>query len=116
MKLNDPFGRLERRHQGGYETVRDSLNRNNIDTVEGARTIIKDTKKRALKFVVAAIAAGLLTYLLLPGLLIGVGAVVVLAGAWVITWTINGERYVNRYIEEEITASRPEPAGTPISS
>ena len=67
---------------------------------------------RALKFVVGAGAIVLLTYLLLPGFLIGVSAVAVLAGAWVIAWTINGERYVNRYIEEEITASRPEPKPT----
>lgn len=108
MKLNDPFGRLERRHQVGYETVRDSLNRNNIDTVEGARTIIKDTKKRALKLVVAAIAAALLTYLLLPKALLVVGGVIVLAVAWVIAWTINGERYINRYIEEELSGGTKE--------
>ena len=108
MKLNDPFGRLERRHQVGYETVRDSLNRNNIDTVEGARTIIKDTKKRALKFVVAAIAVALLTYLLLPKALLVVGGVIVLAVAWVIAWTINGERYINRYIEEELSGGKKE--------
>ena len=109
MKLNDPFGRMERRHQVGYEALRASLHRNKIFTEEGARKIIRDTKMRALKFVVGAGALLLLTYLLLPGFLIGVGAVAVIAGAWVIAWTINGERYVNRYIEEEITVSRPEP-------
>lgn len=112
MKLNDPFGRMERRHQVGYEALRDSLHRNKIFTEEGARKIIRDTKMRALKFVVGAGAVLLLTYLLLPGFLIGVGAVAVIAGAWVIAWTINGERYVNRYIEEEITVSRPEPKPT----
>ncbi len=108
MKLNDPFGRLERRHQVSYEAVRESLNRNNIDTAEGARTIIKDTKKRALKLVVAAIAAALLTYLLLPKALLVVGGVTVLAVAWVIAWTINGERYINRYIEEELSGGKKE--------
>ncbi len=108
MKLNDPFGRLERRHQVSYEAVRESLNRNNIDTAEGARTIIKDTKKRALKLVVAAIAAALLTYLLLPKALLVVGGVIVLAVAWVIAWTINGERYINRYIEEELSGGKKE--------
>lgn len=108
MNINDPFGRMKRRHQTGYETLRDSLNRNNIDTVEGARKIIRDTKVRALKFVVAAAAVLLLTYLLVPGYLVGVGAVIVLASAWVITWTINGERYVNRYIDEELAGSGTE--------
>ena len=108
MKLNDPFGRMERRHQVGYEALRDSLHRNKIYTEEGARKIIRDTKTRALKFVIGAGVVVLLTYLLLPSFLIGVGAVVVLAGAWVITWTVNGERYVKRYIEEELSSSGPE--------
>ncbi|MEJ2133722.1 MAG: hypothetical protein P8X86_00590 [Desulfofustis sp.] len=108
MKINDPFGRMERRHQAGYEALRDSLTRNNIDTVEGARKIIRDTKMRAVKFVIAAAGALLLTYLLAPGFLIGIGAVAVLTGAWVISWTINGERYVRRYIEEELSGGRPQ--------
>ncbi len=115
MDINDPFGRMKRRHQTGYEALRGSLTRSNIDTEEGARKIIRDTKMRALKFVVGAAAVLLLTYLLVPGFLIGVGAVIVLAGAWVITWTINGERYVNRYIDEELTGSGPgsDKGGTP---
>lgn len=103
MKLNDPFGRLERRHQVGYEAVRDSLVRNNITTPEAARRIIKETKMRALKFLGAAIVIALLTYLLLPGAILIVGAVAVLAGAWVISWTINGERYITRFILEELS-------------
>jgi hypothetical protein len=99
---------MERRHQVSYEALRESLHRNKIDTVEGARKIIKDTRRRALKFVVGAGAVLLLTYLLLPSFLIGVGAVVVLAGAWVINWTVNAERYVKRYIEEELSYGRPE--------
>ncbi|MEJ2056629.1 MAG: hypothetical protein P8X39_02175 [Desulfofustis sp.] len=102
MKINDPFGRMERRHQIGYETVRDSMQRNNISTPEAAREIIKDTKKRALKLVAAAVAIATLTYLLLPKAIIIVGAAAVLTGAWVINWTINGERYINRYIDEEL--------------
>ncbi len=102
MKINDPFGRLERRHQIGYEAVRDSMARNNIDTPEAARGVIKDTKKRALKFIAAAAVIALLTYLLFPRAIIIVGGVAVVIGAWVISWTINGERYISRYIDEEL--------------
>lgn len=103
MKINDPFGRLERRHQIGYEVVRDSMLRNNIDTPEAARRIMRDTKKRAWKFVSAATAVAALTYLLLPGAIIIVGAAALLAGAWVVNWTMNGARYINRYIDEELS-------------
>lgn len=102
MKLNDPFGRMERRHQVGYEVVKDSMVRNNIDTAEAARGIIKDTKKRALKFVAAALVISLLTYLLLPRAIIIVGAAGLLLGAWVFNWTVNAERYISRYIDEEL--------------
>jgi len=102
MKLNDPFGRMERRHQVGYEAVKDSMVRNNINTPEAARKIIKDTKKRALKFVAAALVIALLTYLLLPGAIIIVGAAALLLGAWVFSWAVNGERYISRYIDEEL--------------
>lgn len=106
MKLNDPFGRMERRHQVGFEAVRDSLRRNNVDTVEAAQKIIKDTKIRALKFLALAVVVLLLSYLLIPGAMLAVAAVVILAGAWVIAWTINGERYIKRYIQEELSDPR----------
>ncbi len=103
MKLNDPFGRLERRHQVGYEAVRDSMVRNNIDTPAAARKIIRDTKMRALKFLAAAAAAPLLTYLLIPRAILVVAPIAVLGAAWVISWTINGERYIRRYIDDELS-------------
>ena len=108
MKLNDPFGRMERRHQVSYEALRESLNRNNINTVEGAQKIIRETKIRALKIVAGAGLVLLLTYLLRPDFLVGIGAVAVLIGAWAISWTVNGERYVRRYIEEELSGGRPD--------
>lgn len=103
MKINDPFGRMERRHQIGYEAVRDSMLRNNINTPAAARGIIKDTQKRAVKFVAAAVVIAVLTYLLLPKTIIVVGPAALLIGAWVVNWTINAARYINRYIDEELS-------------
>ena len=102
MKLNDPFGRMERRHQVGYEVVCDSLVRNNINNVEAATKIIRDTKIRALKFFGTIAVIVLLTYLLLPGAIVIVGAVGVLVVVWVINWAINAERYIKRFIREEL--------------
>lgn len=102
MKLNDPFGRMERRHQVTYEVVRDSLSRNDIKTVEGAEKIIRDTRMRALKFLAATAVIALLVGWLLPRALLAVAAVALLAVAWTINWTINGERCIRRYIKEEL--------------
>ena len=79
MKLNDPFGRMERRHQVGYEALRDSLHRNKIFTEEGARKLIRDTKMRALKFVVGAGAA---TVVDAAATVVGAATAVVGTGSW----------------------------------
>jgi hypothetical protein len=70
--------------------------------VEAAKKIINDTKKRALRFLGLIAAIVLTTYLLFPGAIVIVGAVGVLGGAWVISWAINAERYIKRYVEEEL--------------
>ncbi|MCG6931509.1 MAG: hypothetical protein LJE64_13220 [Desulfofustis sp.] len=114
MKLNDPFGRMERRHQVAYQTVKDSLQRSGIKTEEAALQVIRDTRRRALVFIGAAAAATGLTALIFPGALLVVAAFCLLLSAWVVSWTINGRRYVKRYIEEELGAPEgvsPDPPG-----
>lgn len=101
MKLNDPFGRMERRHQVSYLAVRDSLQRGGVDTEEAALRVIKDTRMRAVIFIGGAAVITALTALIFPGALLIVGAFTLLLSAWVISWTINGKRYVKRYIEED---------------
>ncbi len=66
MKLNDPFGRMESRHQAGYESMRDTMRRSGIDTPQAAREIIKQSKKRTLKFLGWGMVLLLLVTLLLP--------------------------------------------------
>ncbi len=102
MKLNDPFGRMEKRNQIAYEAIRDSMRRGGIDTPQAAREVISRTRKRAMTF-----------------LAVGIGnfSAADPAGAksdtrsdwpaapdviWVITWTIKGKRYIERYIKEDL--------------
>lgn len=102
MKFNDPFGRMEKRHQTGYESLRDSMQHGGIDTAEAARDVIRKTKIRALKLVVLCLLAIVLVAWLLPDALLGTMCVAFLIGVWLVTWTINGERYIQRYIKEEL--------------
>lgn len=106
MKLNDPFGRLERRHQVSYQAVRDSLQRGGVNTEEAALEIIKNTQKRALLFAGSAAALTGLTALVFPGALLLVAAFSVLFSAWIIAWTVNGGRYIRKYIEEDMGSKR----------
>lgn len=103
MKLNDPFGRMERRHQMAYETMCDAMRRSGIDTEQAAHEVIRQAKSRAMKFfgigvLVLLPAAFLVPRAALP-LVLGVG---VLLLVWTINSTINGRRYIMRYIDEEL--------------
>lgn len=102
MKLNDPFGRLESRHQKGYESMRTALREAGIDTPRAAAELMRQAARRGLTLVLV----GLLLLLLVAGLLprlaplaLGLGVFLVV---WVATSTVNGRRYIRRYIEEEL--------------
>ncbi len=102
MKFNDPFGRVEHRHQIGYESMRDSMRRAGIDTPQAAREIIKQSKKRALKFLGAGMIL-LLSVIWLPAIATPMAfALAVLLVIWVVSSTLNGQRYIQRYIDEEL--------------
>jgi hypothetical protein len=103
MKLNDPFGRMELRHQTGYESMRDTLRKSGIDTPQAALEAIGQTKKRALKY------TGMITVLFLPMMLLLPKALPVTLSlalflvVWVAISTLNGQRYIQRYIVEDLT-------------
>ncbi len=102
MKLNDPFGRMERRHKAGYEAMRASLLRGGIESPQAARELIKQSRNRAVKifgmaallFLVVLVAipkAGPITFFLLLFLAV-----------WLGNSTVNGKRYIEQFIEEEL--------------
>ena len=103
MKLNDPFGRMESRHQRGYESMRDTLRNGGIDTPEAALQIINESKKRAQNFLIIGLIAFLLAALLWPeGRVVSLSLVLFFV-VWVITSANNGQRYIRRYIDEELS-------------
>ena len=102
MKLNDPFGRMERRHQIGYESMRDALKKADVDTVVKAQKVIDSSQKRLMKFV--AIVSALIFsggFFIPNGVPIALVTIVLLV-VWGITSNVNGKRYVHRYIKEEL--------------
>lgn len=109
MKLNDPFGRQERRHQFGYESMRDTMRRGGITTPEEAREIIENSKKRALNFLGAGLVLFLLAALLLPKSLPVTICLAVLFAVWIGNSTVNGKRYIERYIDEELSKPKEPP-------
>jgi len=102
MKLNDPFGRLESQHQTGYESTRDSMQNSGIDTPEAAKELIRQSKKRALNFIGGGIILLLPVILLLPKAMPIALSLALFWVVWVVKSTLNGQRYIKRYINEEL--------------
>lgn len=104
MRLNDPFGRLERRHQAGYEAMRDALRQAGVATPAAAHGIIIKARKRGLVLVSVCLLSSLLAALLLSKMAPLVIALSLFLLVWVATSTLNGQRYIQRYIEEELNS------------
>ena len=102
MKFNDPFGRLENRHQLGYESMRDTMRNNGIDTPDEAWETIRQSKKRALKCISIGTAVLLLVTWVLPKLMPVTLSLALFLVVWIASSTINGQRYIQRYIDDEL--------------
>ncbi len=102
MKLNDPFGRLESRHQIGYESMRDTLRSSGVNTRQAALELIGRSKRRALKLISIIILLLLPIVWLLPKAMPVTVSLAIFLVAWVIISNINGRRYIQRYIDEDL--------------
>ena len=103
MKLNDPFGRLERRNQANYALMRDAMIQGGIETEQAALEVIETSKQKLIKFM-AVVLAGLVLFVCFvpkswPIMLCIAGMVLI----WGVKSVISGRRYVERYIKEEIS-------------
>lgn len=105
MNLNDPFGRVARREQQEYESLRDSLKESGVNSRSDADVILERIQARGTKIVTVIAIITLLVALLFPDAhtitLIFSG----LALLWVFKMTKNARQHIQRYIEEEISRS-----------
>ncbi|MCG8084446.1 MAG: hypothetical protein AB2735_03870 [Candidatus Thiodiazotropha taylori] len=102
MNLNDLFSRKERRHQMGYQMMRNALREAGIETPDKARDEISQVWKRGFR----TMGVGML-FLLGVLAMIPTAAPVILALAlimvvWVVNSNINRQNYIKRYIKEEM--------------
>lgn len=102
MKLNDPFGRMERRHQIGYESMKKALEEGGITTQAEVLQVLKASRKQVLQVLCYSLTIALLLALLIPAAMVLFGSVLILVSVLAITSYLNGKRYTRRYIEEEL--------------
>ena len=104
MKLNDPFGRLEKKHQAAYQMMREAMQRGGIDSIQAAQDVIARSKNRTLKFLAVVLAVLLLALAVFPRFMIAIAFLALMIIAWAVNSMISGRRYVQRYIDEELRA------------
>lgn len=102
MKFNDPFGRMERRHKAGYEAMRDSLVRGGINSPQEARELIEQSRKRALKVFGVAVLLFLVVLIVFPKAIPAALFLLLFLAVWLVNSTYNGQRYIERFIDEEM--------------
>ena len=105
MNLNDPFGRVARREQQEYESLRDSLKESGVNSRSDADVILERIQARGIKIVTVIAIITLLVMLLYPGALTVTLIFTGLALLWVFKMTKNARQHIQRYIEEEISES-----------
>jgi len=104
MRLNDPFGRLQRRDEAGYDTVKTALRQAGVRDRAAARQVIARTRTRVLTFIAIVCTALVPVLLLWPRLLPIALALTALAVAVAANALIKARQHVQRYMDEEIDA------------
>lgn len=106
MKLSDPFGRMEKRHQANYEMMRDAMQKGGIRTVQAAQDVISQSKTRSLKFMSVVLAVLFLAVCVVPHIMPALVCLAVILILWTVNSIASGKRYVDRYINEELLGKR----------
>lgn len=97
---------MENRHQRGYESIRDTLRSGGINTPDAAWEIIRQSKKRAQLFIGIAMAIFLLVAWLWPeGVPVALSLLLFFI-VWIVTSALNGQRYIRRFIDEELNKNK----------
>lgn len=106
MKLNDPFGRMERKHEAEYEAMRTSLRKSGINNPIKARELIRESKERIYKTVGIVLVIFLLFVAAFPKTLPVALCITVLILVMCFKSLVSGKRYIERYIEEELSGNK----------
>jgi Flp pilus assembly protein TadB len=103
MNLNDPFGRVEQKKQGSYESLRRSLIEAGVTTRAQAEGVMQGMRKRAIVILLLVSLIALISVLFFPSIsaLVLVLAVIILF--WLLVTTLNGFSFVKRYVKDELS-------------
>ena len=103
MNINDPFGRIQDKHQRNYESLRLSLKKAGLTNRTNAQALLKRLHRRGIWGLAVTGTVTVLLALALAELRFFVLACGVLLAFWLSKTSLNSQEYVKRYIREELT-------------
>ena len=102
MNINDPFGRVQDKHQRNYESLRLSLKQAGLTNRANAQALLEKVRWRGIWGLAFIVPVTLVLALALPELRFFVLACGVLLVFWLSKTSLNSQEYVKRYIREEL--------------
>lgn len=105
MNINDPFGRMQNKHQRNYESLRLSLQKAGLTNQADAQDLLVKLRWRGRWGLVVIVPLTLLLALALPELRLFILAGGALLVFWLIKTILNSQEYVKRYIREELSGN-----------
>lgn len=115
MKLNDPFGRVNRRQHSAYLALRDRLRAQGVRDTDAVAGIATHMSRTALWLVLATVLLGAMTTLVIPALA-GVTLVLgILALIWIGMNFFQARMHLKRYVLQECQ-TQAESTATPTES
>jgi len=103
MKLNDPFGRVAHREQKEYESLSKTLKNSGVNTRQEAETVIERLRTRRTSSVYVVLIVMMVLVFFYPKAFFFFLIFAALILLWVFKTTQNARKYIQRYIEEELS-------------
>lgn len=101
MKLNDPFGRMARRREREYESLKQALLKAGMTDAQKAGELRDNLAKRSKTGLMVVIPIIVILALVFREYAVFALAFGVLAILWLTNTSRRGQEYINRYIAEE---------------
>lgn len=101
MKLNDPFGRMARRREREYESLKQALQKAGMTDKQKAEELKTNLAKRSKTGLMVVIPVVVILALAFREYAIFVLAFGILAILWLTNTSRRGQEYISRYIAEE---------------
>ncbi|TCK08266.1 hypothetical protein [Marinobacterium mangrovicola] len=112
MKLNDPFGRMARRREREYESLKQALLKAGMTDAQKAGELRDNLAKRSKTGLMVVIPIIVILALVFREYAVFALAFGVLAILWLTNTSRRGQEYINRYIAEECGQPTESDTGT----